>query len=187
MSINDPFDNPFGDVEVQLGPRGEELRELLRRPFETDEIRKAELEVLMEMAALLGDVAENTGGTTRSTQIIRVGESDSEVGVAEGTEPGQTTETPARYYSTGEGGVTVDETEWDAIDFGFAASEVNIRHDDDVDVALSNPTEYDDAIVPLFGDSSVTIGGYEGLGATRLHYRQGSGATGAPTIHVLAQ
>ena len=184
----DPFGDPFGAVDVQLGSSTEEAREFLRRPLETDEYRQAQLETLVEMVRLLGDVAENTGGTTRlSSPIERVGGADSETGVAPGTEPDSAVHVPARYFSTGVSGEPVDSTEWDSVDFGLTATEVNVRHTDDVDVSLVDPEEYPDKVVPLFEASSVTIGGYEGLGATRLYYRQGTGASGPPTIYVLAQ
>lgn len=184
----DPFGNPFGAVDIQLGSTGEEAREFLRRPLETDEYRQAQLETLVEMVRLLGDVAENTGGTTRlSSTVRRVGEGASETGVAPGTEPDSAVDVPARYFSTGASGEPVTTTAWDSVDFGLTAAEVNVRHTDDVDISLVDPEEYPDKVVPLFDESSVTIGGYEGLGATRLYYRQGTGASGPPTIYVLAQ
>ena len=186
--------NPFGDVvgqiESRLGSRGEELRELAARPLQTDEYRQAEMEVLLEMVQLLADVAENTGGTTRrSTTIVKVGDdTDASVGTAPGTEPhGTESGVAASYFSTGVDGVTVAEPEWNVAEFGLTAEEVNVRHTGNVDISLVDPTNDADATIPLFEESSVTLGEFEGAGATRLFYRLPPRASSANTIYILAQ
>lgn len=97
-----------------------------------------------------------------------------------------TDENTARYFSTGATPVAVDVTDYERLPFGFMASEVSIRHSDDIVVAFRNPHQFPSAAITSRGEATFTFGGDPPLETAFMWVKKADSASSDPTIEVLA-
>jgi hypothetical protein len=157
------FDRSFASFRSDLGPASEEIRELLRRPFETDEYRTAQLELQAQQLDLLYQLAANTGGVP-APETPSVGDDlpGDDGDTARPEEPS--------YFATSTP-ITVDSTQFEVTEWGFSARSVVLIFDAPVEIAFADPTE-ENTVIPLdVTESPFSIAGVDGLFASRVHYR----------------
>ncbi|MDX1746709.1 MAG: hypothetical protein R3324_12285 [Halobacteriales archaeon] len=91
------------------------------------------------------------------------------------------------YFSTGLEPISVGSTEeWILVEFGLMAQAVNLRFDDAIHVAFSNPERSTGKIIPLgAGDSPFSMGGDRGIGTAFMWVRKNPTASSNPTVHII--
>lgn len=103
------------------------------------------------------------------------------------TETPTTAETPD-YFTTGPAGISLDDpATFTEVDFGFVAQTVNLRFDDNIDVAFANPHVNSGKLIPFAGEESpVSLGGFAGVDGPKLWIRKAQTATTDVEAHVIA-
>lgn len=94
------------------------------------------------------------------------------------------------YLTTGENGVLVDQTSFEAeIPFGFKANTVNLRFDAPIVVAFRSPHDRESRRIPLYADHSpFTIGdGDAPINAEAIWIKKMDASTNDPVVHLLAK
>lgn len=96
-----------------------------------------------------------------------------------------TKEEAPRYFSTGPDGVLVQDPEFDKITFGFNAEKVNVRTDEDIEVAFRRPTNQADWIPLPVGNSPLEMDS-ERFEAEEIYVRPADRSANTPRIRVVA-
>lgn len=88
-------------------------------------------------------------------------------------------------FSTGASPLT-PTTEWQEITFGFIASEVAVRHTDNVVIAYEKPQDRPGVQISLRGNGAFTLGGQPPLRTGNVWVRKADDATADPEVTVVA-
>lgn len=193
--------SPSGVDPLDLGRVSEEIRELIRRPLQTDEYRRAELQTNARTLELLTQISRNTGALPRDDVILEPGDNPPASGGGGGsttgdsgtTTTGTSTATGSRqgslypqYYSTGTDPDVLTGGIWESYSFGFVAREVMVDHSDSVEITFEPPDEAENALIPSAGDATFTFGGTPPLNAPTVWVRRAPTATTDPQVTIIA-
>lgn len=167
--------NPFN---LPLGATGDELRELIKTPFQTDQYRRAYLQGTARQIYLLEQIAANTGSTPEEPALV----GDQSPGGGGG---GSSQQQTPHYWSTEEP-IEVTSDVFDVQGWGFAADTVVLLFDGDLRVAFSNPDEKNTTIPLSAAESPFSIAGIDGLWASEVHFALPEDGTGPVELRIIA-
>jgi len=163
---------------LELGGVLEETIEVIRTPLDTNEYRTQVLRQNARQIVLLEQIARNTGELPSAPVV----------GGDDGSDTGSGDEKPREpTYHTTEESIDVSSVEWEQENFDFVARTVVLIFDDEIDVAYADPDTNDDVVFTLEPDKSpFTLSGVDGIFTPRVYYKQGDGASGTPTLDIIA-